>query len=63
MLEGPFSRVPILLKRVDADFSRILRHVRMENLCEKETLRCALWKTTFDDELAAEYAALVCRLN
>ena len=33
VLQRPLCRIPVPLERVHADFTRVLRHVRVENLC------------------------------
>ena len=62
VLEGPLGWVPVSLQRVDTDFTRVLRDVRMEYLSQEETFWCTLWEPTFNNELASENTTFVCSL-
>ena len=57
--EGPLGGVPVALQRVHADFARVHRHVRVENLRQEVPFGGALRELTFNDELASEDASLV----
>jgi len=59
VFEGPLDRVPISLERIDADFTRVLRYIRVENLGQKVTLWCTLRESTFNNEFAPENATFV----
>ena len=63
VLQGPFSRIPVSLQGVHADFTSVHGDVWMEYLGQEEAFRGALWEPTFDDKFAAEDSTFVGRLD